>query len=219
MNSEIETPRRNLTGAIVPALAAAALAGLGAMYLVGLPDQRGATGAPPGCILNNLDTVGGPLALLDVNGQAVTQSDLASAGPSVLYFGFTHCPDVCPTALYALGAALSAPDGYDIQPVMVSLDPERDTPEIMDSYSKTDGFPAGLVGLTGSTQQVAAAARAYGVQYRKAPIEGDPDAYNVDHTSFFYIVDEKWKTRGQMISFGATPESINACISAALAER
>lgn len=220
MNPAPEPARRNLTGAIVPALAAAALAGLAALFIVGRqsdgPGPQAANAPPEGCIMGQLDRVGGPLALIDVNGRPVTQADLSS-GPAVVYFGFTHCPDVCPTTMYDLADALRAPGGFDIQPVFITLDPERDTTDVMDAYVETDGFPPGLVGLTGTPDQIRAVATSFGVTYQQSPIEGSSIAYNVDHTSFVYVMDEAWRTRAMMSTIGQSSENIAACIAAGLA--
>lgn len=194
MNEPTETPRRKLTGAVVPALAAAALAAVGAIVLVGRNgDERVAT-APSNCILEGADQVGGPIELVDQNGARVTQADFAGQA-AVVYFGFTHCPDVCPTSMYAVAEALAQPGGYDVQPILISLDPERDTPALMSAYARTEGFPAGLVALTGSRAQVDAAKAAFHVYSARAPMQGAPaDAYNVDHSSFLYVLDEGWRT-------------------------
>lgn len=216
MNS-VEQPRRNLTGAIVPALAAAGLAGLATMLVVGMPGMnRDVAAAPEGCILEGSENIGGPIALVDTNNQPVNEADFAGA-PAILFFGFTHCPDVCPTAMYLLGEALQSPIGYDLQPVLISVDPERDTPAAMQAYVHTEGYPAGLVGLTGSVAQVDAAADAFRVVHQKAPIEGAPaDVYNVDHTGFFYVMDGAWHTRAIMPSQGQSPEALASCIRAGL---
>jgi protein SCO1/2 len=215
MPTSLEQPRRNLTGAIVPALAAAGLAGLGAMMIAGR-NEPAAT--PEGCIVEGAELIGGPISLVDANNQPVTEADYRGA-PAVLFFGFTHCPDVCPTAMYLLGEAVRGGGAPDVQSVLVTVDPERDTPEAMAAYVNTEGFPDGLVGLTGSAAQIDAAADAFRVVHRKAPIMGAPaDAYNVDHSAFFYVVDENWRTRAVMPSQGQTPETLAACISAGLAQ-
>jgi protein SCO1/2 len=218
MSEPVETPRRNLTGAIVPALAVAGLAALGALLLVlrsgGLNTE--ATPVVENCILEGAEEVGGPIALVDSNGAAVTQADFAGA-PAVIYFGFAHCPDICPTSMYALAEALAQPGGYDVQPVLITVDPERDTPEVMGAYVRTNGFPAGLVGLTGTPAQVDAAKSAFHVYSSRAPIEGAPaDSYNVDHSSFLYVVDGAWRTRAIINSVTATPDQIGQCIAAGL---
>jgi protein SCO1/2 len=218
MNEPVETPRRSLTGAIVPALAAAALAAVAAMLLVGRNGGEKHAGAPvvENCILEGAEEVGGPIELVDSNGATVTQADFAGE-PAVLYFGFTHCPDICPTTMYSLAAALEQEGGYDVQSILVSLDPERDTPEVMGAYARTGGFPPGLMGLTGSRAQVDAAKAAFHVYSQRSAIEGASDgAYNVDHSSFLYVMDGQWRTRAIVNTVRATPEQMAACIAAGL---
>jgi protein SCO1/2 len=215
---EPETPRRNLTAAIVPALAAAALAAVGAMLLVGRNGGEKSAGAPvvENCIIENADGVGGPIELQDANGATVTHADFAGE-PAVIYFGFTHCPDICPTTMYGLAEALAEPGGYDVQPILISLDPERDTPQVMGAYTRTGGFPPGLVGLTGTRAQVDAAKAAFQVYSQRAAVAGATDgSYNVDHSSFLYVVDGQWRTRSIVNTVGATPEQMAACIAAGL---
>lgn len=195
MAEPIETPRRNLTGAVVPAIAVAGLAALGAMVLVGTNGFGREAAAPPrDCIIENADGVGGPIDLVDANGAHITQADFAGE-PAVIYFGFTHCPDICPTTMYTLAEALAAPGGYDVQPILVTVDPARDTPQRMGEYVHTEGFPPGLVGLSGSREQIDAAARSFQVHHSTSPIAGAPaDQYNVDHSSLLYVVDRNWRT-------------------------
>jgi protein SCO1/2 len=135
----------------------------------------------------------------------------------VIYFGFTHCPDICPTSMYTLAEAQALPGGYDVQPILISLDPERDTPAVMGQYARTDGFPSGLVGLTGSRAQVDAAKAAFHVYSARAEIAGAPaDIYNVDHSSFLYVVDGAWRTRANVNTARAKPEQNAASIAAGL---
>ncbi len=217
MGDPPETPRRNLTGAVVPAIAAAALAAAGAILIVGVNGNgRHAEAAPQNCILEGAEDVGGPIELVDQNGARVTQADFAG-NPAVIYFGFTHCPDVCPTSMYAVGEALAQPDGYDVQPILISLDPERDTPQVMAAYTQTDGFPAGLVGLTGSRAQVDAAKAAFHVYSSRSPIDGGAgDVYNVDHSSFLYVLDGQWRTVAIIPTMGrADPQDPTSPVAAA----
>lgn len=223
---EPETPRRNLTRAVVPALAAAVLAGLGTMLIVG----RNGGAQPVGreCTIGGLQQIGGPIDLVRGDGAAVTQADFAGR-PAVVYFGFAHCPDVCPTSMLTLAEALKRVRA-DVQPVLVTVDPERDTPALMGEYVRTSGFPPGLVGLSGSRAQVDAAIAAFRVTAARAPISGAPeDVYNVDHSSFLYVLDGNWRTvsivqtvrrerpgdpRSPMLA--VPPSEIAACISAGL---
>ncbi|MBC7768582.1 MAG: SCO family protein [Phycisphaerales bacterium] len=185
MAEPVETPRRSLTGAIVPALAAAGLAALGALLIVGRNDeQNAATAADLGsCILEHADAVGGPIDLVDANGTPVSQADFAGQ-PAVIYFGFTHCPDICPSTMYNVAEALAEENGYDVQSVLITVDPARDTPRVMGEYARTAGFPPGLVGLSGSEAQVEAAKRAFRVYSARADMPDAPEGtYNVDHSS------------------------------------
>lgn len=230
MSDPVETPRRNLTGAIVPALALAGLAAVAAIVLSSTHPEQATDAAPQDCILENAEAVGGPIDLVGAGGARVTQADFAGA-PAVLYFGFTNCPDICPTSMYTLGEALALPGGYDVQSILVTVDPARDTPERMGEYVRTEGFPVGLTGLSGSEQQVQAAIRAFQAYARRAePEAGDPaNVYNVDHSSFLYVLDGQWRTvaiiptmkrrdpadpRSPMVA--AAPADIAACISAGL---
>jgi protein SCO1/2 len=231
MGDPPETPRRNLTGAVIPAVAAAALAAVGAIFMVGVTGRgRSAEAAPQACILEGAADIGGPIDLLDENGAHVTQADFAGQ-PAVIYFGFTNCPDVCPTSMYAIADALAQPGGYDLQPIMITVDPARDTPARMREYTETEGFPAGLVGLTGSQHQVEAALSAFHAYGRaQPPAPGAPaNVYNVDHTSFLYVVDGGWRTVAVIPTItherpedpaspvvAAPVEDIAACIAAGL---
>jgi protein SCO1/2 len=214
----LEQPRRRLTSGIIPALAVAGIAGLVSLLVVGRLREDGVAARPPeGCILEGAELIGGPISLQDARNQTVTQADFAGE-PAVVYFGFTHCPDVCPTTMYQLAEALKLPGGHDVQPILISVDPERDTPDVLNTYVHTDGFPDGLQGLTGSEAQVQAAAEAFKVVRQRAPIDGAPaDVYNVDHTSFLYVMDGNWQTRAVLPTQGRSPADIAACIDAGLA--
>ncbi|OQW59050.1 MAG: hypothetical protein A4S17_03140 [Proteobacteria bacterium HN_bin10] len=231
MADPVETPRRNLTGAIVPALAVAGLAAAAALWLAGADRtqrEKQAT-APSNCILENADGVGGPIDLVDSNGARVTQADFAGE-PAVIYFGFTHCPDICPGSMYALAEALALPGSYDVQAVLVTVDPERDTPERMGEYASTEGFPEGLTGLSGTRAQVDAVARAFQVHHGRTTAPGAAEgAYSVDHSSLLYVVDGNWRTvsiiptmrRADMMDprspmTPTPPAEIAACIAAGL---
>lgn len=129
--------------------------------------------------------IGGPFSLVNTSGQTVTDKDVLTK-PSLVYFGYTFCPDVCPfdMARNVEAVDLLAARGIDVTPVFISIDPERDTPEALADYA-TNMHPA-LVALTGSPEQVKAASQAYKTFYRKQP--SDDEFYLVDHSTFTYLM-------------------------------
>lgn len=143
----------------------------------------------------NLGRIGGPFVMIDHRGRAFTDRDLAGR-PAMLFFGFTHCPDVCPSALASMTEQLAAlgERGNEILPVFVSVDPERDTPELLRDYLA--GFDPRIVGLTGSSQQVADMARAYKAYYRKVQLKDGH--YVMDHTAGVLLVDRRGNFRGTL---------------------
>jgi protein SCO1 len=194
------------------ALAAAAL--LAACQPASPPVQSDA--APAGCILGDLSKFGGPLKLADETGQPISEAAFKGQ-PTLIYFGFTYCPDICPLSMQTAAAALAAlPAGAATpRPVLISLDPGRDTPEQMKSYVTSAGFPAGLRGLTGSQDQIAAAAKAFRVSWRRNEQPESAAGYLIDHSSFFYLMDAQWKTRA-VIAASQPPEAVATCIAKAL---
>lgn len=167
------------------------------------------------CITDQLGLVGGPIALTRQDGQAVTQADFAGK-PALLYFGFASCPDFCPSALQKLHDALG-PRARDIQTILVSVDPERDTPEKLAAYVASDGFPEGLVGLTGSREAVAAAAKAFRVFHARSEDPSSALGYTIDHSRFLYLTDSSWRTVA-MFRDTLPPAAISACIDQALSK-
>ena len=133
-------------------------------------------------------SIGGPFELTDENGIAVTDKDVITK-PTLLYFGYTFCPDVCPldNARNAEALDLLQNAGYDAQMAFISIDPERDTPEQMREF--TDYLHPDMIGLTGTPAQVRSASKAYKTYYRKQ--EGDDEYYLVDHSTFTYLVTPK----------------------------
>ena len=133
--------------------------------------------------------VGGPFSLTDQDGRRVTEKDFLGRY-MLVFFGFTYCPDICPTELQVMTAALDAmgPAAEKIQPVFVSVDPERDTPEVMKAY--VANFGPRLIGLTGTPEEIAAMAKAYRVYYAKAANQNAPGDYLMDHSSIIYLMDE-----------------------------
>lgn len=162
--------------------------------------------------------IGGPFALIDSKGKPFTHEDLKGRF-SLLYFGFTHCPDICPEELEKLASALDIVDGSNkmgkngIVPVFISVDPERDGPAQVGAY--VSEFHPRMIGLTGTVESVKSAARAYRVYYTKASVGGDStsdDDYLIDHSIITYLLDPE----GNFVTFygrNYTAEEIAANIS------
>ncbi len=133
--------------------------------------------------------IGGPFHLTDQTAARVDEHILRGKWTAV-YFGYTFCPDVCPTTLTALGQAIAAlgADAARFQMVFITVDPERDTAAQLATYLSSPAFPKGMIGLTGTPAQIAAVARAYRVYYKKA---GAGANYSMDHTSIVYLMDPK----------------------------
>ncbi|HST91598.1 MAG TPA: SCO family protein [Brevundimonas sp.] len=131
-------------------------------------------------------SVGGPFQLVDQDGRTVDQT-LLNGKWSLVFFGFTYCPDFCPTTLAALDATQQrlGDRADDVQIVFISVDPARDTPQALKDYLSSDGFPAGVIGLTGSEAQVKAAADAYRAYYQKV---GEGEGYTMNHSLTVYLM-------------------------------
>lgn len=133
-------------------------------------------------------SIGGPFTLVDQNGRTVTEANLRGK-PTLIYFGYTYCPDVCPTSLLLMETAIEklGPDAArKVNLVFITVDPARDTPELLKGY--VPNFGPTFIGLTGTPEQVAAAARAYRVYYQKVPGK-DGAPYLMDHSSIVYLLD------------------------------
>lgn len=130
--------------------------------------------------------IGGPFTLVSETGETVTEEDVIDK-PALIYFGYTFCPDVCPldAARNAEAVDLLAEDGYDVRPVFISIDPERDTPEVLAEF--TDYMHEDMLGLTGTPEQVRAASQAYRTYFARRDGE-DPDFYLMDHSVFTYLM-------------------------------
>jgi len=132
--------------------------------------------------------IGGPFTLTDHTGRAVTEQDFRGKA-MLIFFGYTYCPDVCPTSLTEISAAMDklGPLAAKVVPILVSVDPERDTPEVLKDY--VAHFHPGIVGLTGTPEQIKQTAKVYRVYYAKVPDKGgDKDAYLMDHSSVIYLM-------------------------------
>lgn len=147
--------------------------------------------------------IGGPFSLIDHNAKPVTDKDYRGKY-MLIFFGYTFCPDVCPTALSNVASALDelGPLAEKFQPIFISVDPDRDTPKILKDY--VSAFHPQAIGLTGTADNIAAAAKAYRVYYAKVREEGtDKDDYLMDHSAIVYLMN----TEGKFI--GHFPHSIS----------
>ncbi|MGB8708892.1 MAG: SCO family protein [Methyloceanibacter sp.] len=132
--------------------------------------------------------IGGPFSLVGADGKPVTDRDFRGRY-MLIFFGFTHCPDICPAELQVIAQALEqlGDKAKTVVPIFITLDPERDTPEAMANYVKS--FGPNFVGLTGSPEAIAAAAKAYRVAYSKVENKDSAGDYSVDHSALVYLMD------------------------------
>jgi protein SCO1/2 len=160
---------------------AAFLAGLASVFLIVVI----VTGRNPVPIAS-ASAIGGPFRLTDQSGRTVTDQDFRGH-PFLVFFGFTHCPDVCPTTLFEVSEVLGklGPDAERVSALFITIDPERDTPAQMKDYLSS--FNPRLTGLTGDPAAIAAVAKAYRVYVKKVP-QGDD--YTMDHTALVYLMDK-----------------------------
>ena len=189
-------------------LALIAVLALALAILTGLAVRKGVLGPQP-----QTAAVGGPFQLVDTNGRTVDQSVLKGKW-SVVFFGFTHCPDICPTTLFELGQVetLLGPKAGEFQSVLISVDPQRDTVAQMKAYMANPAFPKRSLGLTGTPAQADAAAKAYKVYYQKS---GEGPDYTVNHAAYSYLMNPKGRF-ACVLPYELTPEQTAAKIQAAM---
>jgi len=168
-------------------LIAAGLAGGALLALAVVPGALDKLQAPAQVLSIGKATVGGPFTLTDHTGRRVTDKDFRGQY-LLVFFGFTYCPDVCPSGLQVMTAALEelGPKAEKITPIFISVDPERDTPEQLALY--VSSFHPRLVGLTGTPEEIQQVAKAYRVYYKKVEDEGSTAGYTIDHTSIIYLM-------------------------------
>lgn len=150
----------------------------------------------------SLVTIGGPFTLTTHAGEKLSDADLKGT-PFAVFFGFTHCPEVCPTTLWEMSDALTklGDEAESLKVLFVSVDPERDTPELLALYLQS--FDPRIVGLTGSEEEIQAVGRQYSAYWRIVPLEGGD--YTIDHTASIYLMDRAGEFIGT-ISYGETME-------------
>src|SRR5215813_1184852 len=151
--------------------------------------------------------IGGPFKLTDQDGRTITDEDLKGR-PFLVFFGFTHCPEICPTTLFEISEILHklGPDADRARALFITVDPERDTPKVLKDY--LSNFDPHLVGLTGDADAIAAVAKSYRAIYRKVPL--DQGGYTMDHTPIVYLMDKQ----GRFVS----PFSLKRTTDASAAE-
>jgi protein SCO1/2 len=174
------SPRLLLVAAL---LAAFIILGSAAFLAMELHNNgKGAAGTVLG------SAIGGSFTLIDQNGKTVTNTALEGKW-LLVYFGYTHCPDACPTTLNNIALALRdlGKKSDEVRPVFITIDPERDTPRVMKDY--VTAFDAPILALTGTAAEIAQAAKNYRVYYAKHPEAGGD--YSMDHTSVVYVMDPK----------------------------
>jgi protein SCO1/2 len=157
-----------------------------------------------GVVAGGTGSIGGPFTLTDETGKAVTDADVIDR-PTLLYFGYTFCPDVCPldATRNAEATDLIRKAGFDIRPVFISFDPERDTPKVLAEF--TDFMHPDMLGLTGTPDQIKSVANEYKVYFRKH--DGEGADYLIDHSTFTYLVLPKYGTV-EFFRHDETPEAV-----------
>jgi protein SCO1 len=174
------SPRSNRLMIVFGAFVAGLALCLGAIVMLG-----GSLSAPA---VRQAAAIGGAFQLTDQNGSTVTEQDLKGK-PFLVFFGFTHCPDVCPTTLFDVSEVLRrlGPDADRVGALFISVDPARDTPGKLKDYLSS--FDPHLKGLTGDEAAITAVAKAYRVYYKKVPLDGGE--YTMDHTALVYLMDKE----------------------------
>jgi protein SCO1/2 len=150
--------------------------------------------------------IGGPFSLTGSDGKTIT--DQTFRGRYMLvFFGFTHCPEICPAELQVIAQALDklGDKAKDVVPVFITLDPERDTPTVMGAYVKS--FGPNFVGLTGTPDQIAKAAKAYRIAYAKVEDKNSPGDYSIDHSAIAYLMDPQGKYVTHF-TYGLSPQEM-----------
>ncbi|MAW86248.1 MAG: electron transporter [Phyllobacteriaceae bacterium] len=182
MTSTKTTQLRRIRFSLWILVAAAALA-LGGAYFVRTIGIR----EPPPPVTVGEAAIRSEFSLIDHNGNRVTEADFLGRW-QLVFFGFTHCPDVCPTTLAYMANVLDrlGEEVERVAPIFITVDPSRDTPEVMAEY--VQAFHPKLVGLTGSEAEVAAAAQSFRVYYEKMEEETAPDGYLMAHSGHIYLM-------------------------------
>lgn len=172
--------------ASVAAIGALMAGTVAAIYIANSGDGDEFAQCRQGVVAGGAASIGGPFELVSETGTPVTDVDVITE-PTLVYFGYTFCPDVCPldTVLNAEAVDILEENGHQVQPIFITVDPSRDTPEVLDAF--TANVHPRMLGLTGTQEQTHAAASAYRVYYQNHDDGTDP-YYLVDHTAFTYLM-------------------------------
>lgn len=187
-------PRRSILLFAGACIAVAAALAVGTIVVVTARDAAGSASGQIGS--TGQPNVGGPFQLVNQEGQPVDQTMLNGKW-TLVFFGFTYCPDYCPTTLGMLEATKRAlgDRADEVQIVFISIDPERDTPQALKDYLSSDGFPEGVIGLTGTPEQVRTAADAYRAVYQKV---GEGENYTMNHSLTIYLMGPDGRLRSPL---------------------
>lgn len=194
----------------------ALLAAISGLVLLTACSPEGGTqveSASPACTNRSSDAIGGPFKLTSADGREVTEQDFKGR-KALVFFGYTYCPDICPITLFNVGKALQdLPADKRPATVFVSVDPERDTPEKLTQYIRSNGFPEDITGLTGSQDALSAMSQEFATTFGRGEEDASAGGYLVSHSSILYLMDENWKLKTFFMQ-DESPAAIAACLKA-----
>ena len=204
-------PRRSILLFAGACIAIAAALAIVTVVVVGGRDRAASDGQ---VAASGQPLVGGDFTLVNQDGRTVDQT-LLNGKWSLVFFGFTYCPEFCPTTLAELAAVQQqlGDKAKDLQIVFISIDPERDTPQLLKDYLSSDGFPKGVIGLTGTPEQTAQVAKEYRAFYQKV---GEGEGYTMNHSLTVYLMgpDGRFRTA---VAYGLGPDKSTRIIEDAMA--
>jgi protein SCO1/2 len=168
----------------------------------------------PSCFNRTSDKIGGPLSLTSHTGARITE-DSFKGRKTMVFFGFTHCPDVCPNTLYTVGTAMTMLPETVKPPrtAFISVDPARDTPEALAQYIASNGFPSDITGLTGTLEELELVSKGFAAPFSRVEDSDSSSGYLMEHMAIVYLMDENWKL-ATFFPVGERPESMAKCIAA-----
>lgn len=175
--------------------------------------SSGSQPAAANCLNRSSDQIGGPFHLTAHDGGPTTEANFKGR-KTLVYFGFTHCPDVCPTTLFTIGKAISLmPPGKPVpRTVLISVDPARDTPEALAQYIRSNGFPQDITGLTGTLDELKKVSDAFAAPFSRDEDADSASGYLVSHSSILYLMDENWKLK-TFFTEGQSAQEIASCLA------